>query len=122
MRFFFTPHSKRRFKERYGFEPTIGELSEIAGACQSGEALQMREASADGARTFRVKIRGVNVYPVLSADAVLITFLPPDFFLSSVAKAHRQQKHGGKAGRYHLPDSPRPYKRARASVEFGDES
>jgi hypothetical protein len=120
MSFFFTPHSKRRFTERYGFEPTVRELGEIVSACKAGDALQMRGAGEDGSAAFRVKVRGVNVYPVVSAEGVIITFLPADFFLSSTAKAHRATKPGG-PGKCRAPWGRDPYNRKRAEIEFGDE-
>lgn len=32
---FFTPHARERFEERYGFAPTIRELSQALIACES---------------------------------------------------------------------------------------
>lgn len=89
MSWFFTPHSRTRFQERYGFRPSVQDLSETAYACKDGRAVLMRTRE-DGCNAYCWTINDTRVYPVVSPEWVIITFLPPDFFFAASAKAHRR--------------------------------
>lgn len=112
MSHFFTPHARARAQERYGLKLTIAELSFIAHCCNGGSAAVVRTLP-NGTKTYCVTVRGVNTFPVISQDQVIITFQPPDFMVASSAKKHRREmgranklkRHNGRQ------DSPRPYRR-----------
>lgn len=118
MSVFFTPHARDRFQERYGIRPSIRDLSDIPNACKSGRAVTMRTA-ADGGKTYCFDLRGIKVFPFVR-DEMIISFMPPDFFLASSAKKHRLEsgKAKGKPAKERDPNEkmyPRrePYKRER---------
>lgn len=109
---FFTPHSRDRAEQRYGFRPTIQEMSRCLRACRDGHATIMR-TRPDGVTVFRTEMRGRPVYPVVAPTDVIITFLPPDFMLASTSKAHRQDKARTRPKPEEQPKPPALYRKGK---------
>lgn len=86
MSVFFTPHARARALERYGLDLSAADMSGIVAACNDGEAPVLRRN--ENGTTHAWKIGKQPVYPVVH-KGVIVTFMPPDFFLASTSREHR---------------------------------